>query len=109
MSVLADPGVIFFHDAHIVFQALDNLLTDLSAAGRGFQAYNLPTSIFVIDFGVDIHEDEGIRNLLLRNHLGYLQSLKSMAHYRQFYNHRFVRMMRRAYRQITPKSLHRKV
>jgi len=107
-SVLASPGVIFFHDAHIVFQALDKILRDLRAAHCVFHAYNLPTSIFVIDFGVGIHEDDGIRNLLLKNHLGYLEGLKSMAHYRQFYNHRFVRMMRRAYRQITPKSFHRK-
>jgi predicted O-methyltransferase YrrM len=108
ISVLASSGVIFFHDAHIVFQALDNILRDLRAANRPFQAYNLPTSIFVIDFGVGIHEDGGIKSLLLKNHLGYLEGLKSMAHYRQFYNHRFVRMMRRVYRQVTPKLLHRK-
>jgi hypothetical protein len=70
-SALAAPGVIYFHDSEIVFQALDNILKCLRAAGRPFHAYNLPTSIFVIDLGMNIHEDDSITKFLSENHLGY--------------------------------------
>ena len=97
-SALAAPGVIYFHDSQIVFQALDNILTSLRTAGQPFHAYNLPTGLFVIDLGMNIHEDDSIQKLLLGNHLGYIAGLQSMASYRQLYNHWFVRQMRKAYR-----------
>jgi hypothetical protein len=96
-SALAASGVIYFHDSEIVFQALDNILKCLRAAGRPFHAYNLPTSIFVIDLGMNIHEDDSITKFLSKNHLGYIAGLQSMAHYRHFYNHWLARLLRKAY------------
>jgi Methyltransferase domain len=101
-SVLSAPGVIFFHDSDIVFEGIDNILQSLRTAGRPFHAYNLPTMIFVIDLGMNIHEDENIRNLLAENHLGYIGSLKTMAPYRKFYNKKSIRLLRRAYQFFEP-------
>ena len=96
-SVLTHPGLIYFHDSDIVFQALANIVERLKAAGRSFHAYNLPSSIFVIDLEMNIHGDASIQSLLLNNHLGYLSSLESMAHYRDFYTGWFARTLRKAY------------
>jgi hypothetical protein len=103
-SVIAERGVIYFHDAHIVFQALDGIVEHLKATGRPFVAYNLPTAIFVIDFGQNIHEDSNIAALLAQNHRGYLEGLQSMAQYRQFYNHRVSRLLRWTFPSLKPKS-----
>lgn len=98
-SVLSIPGAIYFHDSHIVFEGLDKILESLRIAGRPFHAYNLPDAIFVIDLGMNIHEDENIRNLLTDNHLGYIRSLKgTMMPYRKLYNSRSIRLLRKAYR-----------
>ena len=96
-SVISTPGVIYLHDSDIVFEGIDNILQSLRAAGRPFHAYNLPAVIFVIDLGMNIHEDENIRNLLAENHLGYISALKTMAPHRKFYNKRSMRLLRKAY------------
>ena len=96
-SALADAGVVYFHDSEIVFQGLDNILKRLRAAGRQFHAYNLPAVIFVIDLGMNIHENHNIQRLLLENHLGYITGLQSMAPYRNFYNRKFFRQFRDAH------------
>jgi hypothetical protein len=103
-SALADKGVIYFHDSAIVFQAIDRIVRELKAAGRAFHAYNLPSAIFVIDFGLDIHEDETIRAFLLDNYVGYLAGLQSMAHYRRFYNFETSRLLRRLFRSYRVKG-----
>ena len=96
-SVLADSGVIYFHDCNVVFQAIDTILKGLRASGCPFHAYNLPTTIFVIDFGMNIHEHDSIKKMLSENHKGYLAGLQSMARCRQFYNLGVFRLLRSAY------------
>jgi hypothetical protein len=94
-SVLIDGGLIYFHDANIIFQALDSILERLRTVGKSFHAYNLPDVIFVIDFGLNIHQNEAVQSLLLENHRGYISGLQSMAHYRHFYNHWFSGLLRK--------------
>jgi hypothetical protein len=96
-SVLADTGVICFHDSEIVFQAIGNIVDQLKAARRPFRAYNLPSSVFVIDFGLDLHSDPTISDLLAANYIGYFSALNSMVHYRDFFNSWFARKLRDLY------------
>ncbi len=105
-SALAESGVIYFHDCNIVYQAIDAILKRLRASGCLFHAYNLPTSIFVIDFGMNIHEQDSIKEMLSENYKGYLAGLQSMTRYRQFYNLGVFRLLRSAY--ISVRSIARK-
>jgi hypothetical protein len=98
VSAMADSGVICFHDSNVIFQALATIVDNIHALGRPFQAYNLPKTVFVIDFGMNLHEDTTIKKLLLANHVGYLSALESMADYRAFYNCWVARTLRRARR-----------
>jgi hypothetical protein len=97
-SVVEDRGVICFHDSNIVFEGLSRIVAELKASGRRFRAYNLPSHVFVIDLGADIHEDPRILSLLIDNHLGYLSGLETMSPYRNFYNEWFSRKLRSFYR-----------
>jgi Methyltransferase domain len=98
LSVLEDRGVICFHDSNIVFEGLIKILEGLKASGRSFHAYNLPTHVFVIDTGANLHDDHRILQLLVNNHLGYLSGLESMSGYRDFYTSWFSQKLRAMYR-----------
>jgi hypothetical protein len=96
-SVVADPGVICFHDSEIVFQAISNIVERLKSDRRPFRAYNLPSSVFVIDLGLDLHAEPSICDLLTANYIGYFSALNSMAPYRDFFNSWFARKLRDLY------------
>jgi hypothetical protein len=98
LSVVEDRGVICCHDSNIVFEGLSRIVAGLKASGRGFRAYNLPTHVFVIDLGGNLHEDARILSLLVDNHLGYLSGLETMSCYRDFYNQWLSRKLRALYR-----------
>ena len=87
LSVVTTPGVIYFHDSNVVFRGLSSIVRCLTDSGVTFHAYNLPTSVFVIELGgADIHKDGHIQNLLVDNYRGYLAGMHSMAHFRTFSN-----------------------
>jgi hypothetical protein len=87
LSVVTTPGLIYFHDSNVVFRGLSSILQRLTESGVTFHAYNLPTSVFVIELGgLDIHKERHILELLVDNHRGYLAGMHSMAHFRSFSN-----------------------
>ena len=47
LSVIAEGGVILFHDTNLVFNGLQTFLDELSGNGRAFRAHILPSSVFM--------------------------------------------------------------
>ena len=79
-----DPlgSVIVFHDAQIVYLGLRQLFLDWELAGVPFIAYHLPDYLMIVEFGLAIHDDDELRQLLINNHVGYLASLSANDVYR---------------------------
>lgn len=76
LDAVGPDGVIVFHDAHIIYHALRELIGDLQARGREFRAYNLPSVVFVIELGAcRVSSYEPLRTVREQNYLGYLDSL----------------------------------
>lgn len=100
-SVLADRGIICFHDSNIVYGGLTRIIEQLKAERVQFNAFALPLHVFVFEFGgFAVHESADIAATLINNHITYLAGLKSMEHYRDVYNSRPVRFLRLLHRRL---------
>jgi len=100
-EVALPQSVICFHDANIVFPALARIVQDLQTDHVPFEAYALPSYVFVIELGgIRLHSDPVVATLLLQNWKAYLPSLISMEHYREVYNTTPVRMLRAVSRSL---------
>lgn len=85
LSALDTDGAIVFHDAAIIYRAIEACLAKV--ADRSPAAYVLPDQVFVIELGdFALHDDPHIRDALLQNHSAYLFGLQFNDHYRQFAN-----------------------
>jgi len=94
-SVLAPNGAIMFHDANVVFTALQKIVASLREAGRSFRAYVLPTTVFVIELDdCSFHQSPDLQRLLIDNHIPFLEGLRSMEHFREVYNMLPARVLR---------------
>jgi hypothetical protein len=84
-KVMADNGAVLFHDSAIIYKALLDIIKGLKAEGIKFRAYNIPDYVFVIEFGdFPLHRSKDINEMLLDNHVGYLNSLYFTEPYRKF-------------------------
>lgn len=84
LEAAAPDCAIAFHDADIVYRALQTLVGELKAQGRRFRAYNLASVIFVIELGeCRLSEQEPLRSWRDQNYEGYLDSLGRNDHFRQ--------------------------
>ena len=100
-AVLADRGIICFHDSNIVYGGLTMIIEQLQMEQVQFNAFALPLHVFVFEFGgFPIHESADIAATLTNNHVTYLAGLKSMEHYRDVYNSRPVRFLRFLHRRL---------
>ena len=101
LSVLAENGVIIFHDANLVFKGLQTFLEELTAGGRPFRAHILPNFVFLIEFGtVHFCEMEPLRQRLRENYKAYLAGMLANDWYRVAYHlpiYRALRKMRRLF------------
>jgi hypothetical protein len=101
LSVVDPNGCILFHDAHLIFTALDVFIKELDQSGRSFRPYVLPETIFVIDLGAANYGDtEPVRSRRAVNYKAYLGSLTRNDWYRYAYNlpvYRFLRKIRRLF------------
>lgn len=96
-SVVADDGCIAFHDAQVVYGALDEFTRELQSEGVAFDAYVLPRVVFVVELGstalrsssptLAAHAREGYR--------AYLASLQETSPYRTEYRKPHNRVLRR--------------
>jgi len=99
--VLAEGGVICFHDSNVVFAALQKIVGQLQLEQVSFNAYVLPLHVFVIEFGgLAIHRDVDVLSKLVNNHAAYLAGLISNDFDREFYYHPIFRKLRRLWRGL---------
>jgi hypothetical protein len=86
----------------VVYQGLQEILQDLTSKGVEFNAFVLPSVVFVIEFGPGVLSDtEDIRRMLRQNGETYLLGLASMEHYRSVYNRPAIRFLRDLYRRYS--------
>lgn len=105
-DVLDENGAILFHDAPIIYHALSRIIQHLKDEKIKFRAYNLPNTVFVIEFGdFPLHQSASINEMLLNNHVGYLNSLHFNDGYRNFANRRLFRFVRALKAKITKSNV----
>lgn len=94
--VLAPHGLIVFHDAPVIYNALADIVRDLDTAGVSYSALALPDTVFAIEFGggalLDGPEFDEARRESFR---GYLFSLQSNDAFRRLANRWPLRLYRR--------------
>lgn len=87
LDVLSENGVIVFHDSHIVYNGIAEVLNRLRNAGREFKAYVLPHTVFVIEIGVfPVSESAGVARMAADNSHSYLFALQDNDKFRRFAN-----------------------
>jgi len=87
LDVLNQNGCIAFHDAQITYNGLASCIEHLEQNKVAFNAYCLPSIVFVIEIGdFPIHNEKRVFERLVNNHQSYLYSLRDNDHYRQFAN-----------------------
>lgn len=104
LSVLAENGIIAFHDANLVFKGLQNFLSELDADKRPHRAFILPNSVFLVEIGT-IHfcDMEPLRGLWAQNYKAYLAGMMANDWYRVAYNLPVYKMLR-TIRRLFPRS-----
>lgn len=101
-KVLDHNGLLLFHDAHVVYHGLANIITYLTERQVRFHAYHLPDTVFAIEINdYPVHRIECIQELLIDNHVGYLSSLQYNDHYRQFSNKPIFKWLRHLKVKVT--------
>jgi hypothetical protein len=87
LHALDQNGCIAFHDAQITYNGIATCIDHLKERGTTFNAYCLPSIVFVIEIGdFPLHKEPRIFDRLLNNHQSYLYSLQDNDHFRQFAN-----------------------
>jgi hypothetical protein len=85
LEVMADNGAVMFHDSAIIYNALWDIIDIVKQKGIKFRAYNIADYVFVLELGdFPLHQSESIREMLLDNHVGYLNSMQYTEPYRKF-------------------------
>lgn len=85
LEAVGTEGIVAFHDANLVYLAIDGILRDLESRGVRFEACFLPSTLFVLSFGsLRMLDSAAIRALVHENHRGYLYSLVCNDPYRRF-------------------------
>lgn len=98
-------GIIVFHDAPIVYNALSSIVDHLKVNKTAVRAYHLPDTLFVIELGsLTLSHDAAVTALVLDNYVGYLTALRLNDGYRRFANLWLFRKLRHGAHKI---GLHR--
>lgn len=103
LSVLAEDGLIAFHDANLIYEGLQRFLDELVVSGRKFRAHVLPDSVFLIEIGaINFCESEPLSGRLRENYKAYLAGMMANHWYRHAYHLPIYRGLRRI-RRLFPK------
>lgn len=87
LDVLANDGAIVFHDSHIVYNGIAEVLLMLHNVGQTFNAYVLPHTVFVIEIGTfSMKANDNVARLAADNSHSYLFALRDNDHFRRFAN-----------------------
>lgn len=94
--VLAPDGLILLHDAGIVYNALAAIISGLDAEGVRYHAAALPDAVFAIEFGsAGLLEGASLAEARRDGYRGYVATLQTNDHYRQFFGRWPFRVLRR--------------
>ncbi len=105
-KVMANDGVVLFHDAMIIYNAISRIIERLAENNVKFRAYNLPSVMFVIEIGdFPLYKSKAIGEMLSNNYVGYLEALRFSDQYRQFANRRLFRFARNLKAKITGSNI----
>jgi len=97
LSVLADNGIIMFHDANVIYGGLRKILPELTASGRVFRAEVIPGSIFLIEFGsLGLCDMEPLQGRVRENYKAYLFGMGENDVYRRAYHFSVARVAKTA-------------
>ena len=106
--VMSPNGAVVFHDSMIVYNSLSRIVQHLENEGTVFNAYNLPDAVFVIEIGdFPMHRHPAIADMLINNHVGYLNSLHFNDQYRRFANRPLFRTLRNLRMKLTKANVAR--
>jgi hypothetical protein len=95
-AVMDGEGCIAFHDTHVIYQAIDCFLQELSDAGQPFHAVALPRSIFIVELGQPrLSTCEPLKSIVDESYKVHLQVLAETAPYRAEYRRTGHRILRR--------------
>lgn len=95
-TVLAPNGLILLHDAGIVYNALASIVSALDAEGVTYRAAALPDAVFAIEFGAGgLLDGASMAEARRDGYRGYLATLQTNDHYRQFFGRWPFRVLRR--------------
>jgi hypothetical protein len=96
-QAIAPPGLILFHDAHIVYNALSQIVESLERAGVPFEACALPDTIFALELGgMGLLASDELDVVRRDSYRGYLFSLLQTDPHRRFATRWPFRVYRRA-------------
>ncbi len=94
--VVAPGGLIVFHDAHIIYNALGAIVASLDRTGTTYRACHLPDSLFAIELGDGaLLEGAALAPVRRESHRGYVASLQQTDDYRRFSNRWLFRALRK--------------
>jgi hypothetical protein len=93
-------GCIVFHDSPVIYRGLADYLAGLRRDGRPFDAYALPSSMFVVELGgARLLAAEPLAQHAREGHRAYFHALSEYEPYRTEYRriaHRALRRLERA-------------
>jgi len=95
-KAMGGRGLIAFHDANVVYSAIEKFIQELGSAGLPFRAYLLADAVFVIELGeAQITGDLEFIENLKESYKGFLSGLKMNEWYRAALNQPFFLFLRR--------------
>jgi hypothetical protein len=95
LTAIKGTGAIMFDDAQITYNGLADCIDYLEEHSIGFNAYALPSKVFVIEIGdFPLHAHPKVYQRLVNNHAAYLFSLQDNDRYRRFANRQPFRLLR---------------
>lgn len=95
VDAIGGTGAIMLDDAQIIYNGLADCIEYLRKKHIKFNAYVLPSKIFVIEIGdFPLHKNPKVHERLVNNHASYLFSLQDNDHYRRFANRAPFKIMR---------------
>jgi hypothetical protein len=104
-AVLGSEGCIAFHDAWIVHRGLSVFVDELTGAGVSFDAYLLPSCVFVVELGDSVlGSNPTLQSWRGQSYRAYLHALAETEVYRDEYRLRVNRVLRRMRRVMSVRS-----
>lgn len=102
LEAIGGDGVVAFHDANLVYLAIDGIVRELESQGAEFEACFLPSTLLVLSFGsLRPLGCAAVRELVSANYRGYIYSLVCNDGHRRFAQRPVFRLLRALRSRLT--------